>query len=117
MAHCNDHDSSHHDIDPTLDSCCARDQAEQVSADAIKARLQAVDRSMTRAKLASEVFLPPEDIAVHQQLSDDDAGTCVTSYVRHVARLRSYLLMQSCKFCVKPEYSSSDMMRDDRQPN
>ena len=53
MSHCGHEHDVHHLPEP---DCCARDHAKQVRAQAVMARLKAVDRSMVQVNLASEVL-------------------------------------------------------------
>ena len=79
MSHC-DHDSTEL-ADPAMDTCCARHQADEVKANAIIARLKAVDCSMARVSLASGVLgsVPDEatlelDTVGQQEEDEEDAG-------------------------------------------
>ena len=79
MSHCDHEHGSAEPADPVMDTCCARHQADQVKANAIIARLKAVDCSMARVSLATAVLGSVSDEArldtVGQQESDEeDAG-------------------------------------------
>ena len=71
MTHCGDDQIM---ADPTLDDCCAREHAAHVRVEALKARLQAVDRSMARITLASDVVASVPERLADEEDSDDEAG-------------------------------------------
>ena len=77
MSHCGHEHDVHYPPEP---DCCARDRAKQVRAEAVVARLKAVDCSMAQVNLASEVLgsIPGDPVqdAERQQLgnTEEEAG-------------------------------------------
>ena len=63
MSSCQEHKHGHDGHDPTMDSCCERDLAEQAQAQRHLERLRAVDPSTTRSSMSAAVLGTPVSTA------------------------------------------------------
>ncbi len=81
MSTCQQHQHGHGRHDPTMDSCCERDLAEQAQARVHLKRLQAVDPSTARSGMAVAVLGTPtvsvssrEEWNFKEESTEEDAG-------------------------------------------
>lgn len=81
MSTCQQHKHGHGRHDPTMDSCCERDLAEQAQARVHLKRLQAVDPSTARFGMTAAVLgTPTVSVSSHEERdsmeesTEEDAG-------------------------------------------
>ncbi len=81
MSTCQQHKHGHGRHDPTMDSCCERDLAEQAQARVHLKRLQAVDPSTARFGMTAAVLgtptvrvSSPEERDSMEESTEEDAG-------------------------------------------
>ena len=81
MSTCQQHKHGHDRHDPTMDSCCERELAEQAQARVHLMRLQAVDPSTARFGMAAAVLgTPTVSVSSHEEWdsmeesTEEDAG-------------------------------------------
>jgi len=76
MSTCQQHQHGHGRHDPTMDSCCERDLAEQAQARVHLKRLQAVDPSTARSGMAAAVLgTPTVSVSSHEEWDSMEAAT------------------------------------------